>query len=129
MTIILKCNKKDKTQLYDEKLPNIVIHACTNSTEKNVFDENVWPANLALFIYVSIHCVETVKWLDYNRYSQLTRWCSGSASALRARGPGFNPWLPQGLLCLFFVLLLLCFYFFVKKHIICHKSLQFLLQC
>jgi len=22
--------------------------------------------NLALFIYVSTHCVETVKWLDYN---------------------------------------------------------------
>ena len=40
---------------------------------KNVFVENVWPANLALFVYVSIHCVETVKWLDYNRYSQLTR--------------------------------------------------------
>ena len=45
---------------------------------KNVFVENVWPANVALFVYVSTHCVETVKWLDYNRYSQLTRWCSGN---------------------------------------------------
>ena len=44
-----------------EKPPNIVIHACKNMTEKNVFVENVWPANLALFIYVSTHCVETVK--------------------------------------------------------------------
>ena len=28
---------------------------------KNEFDENVWPANSALFIYVSSHCVKTVK--------------------------------------------------------------------
>ena len=83
---------------------------------KNVFVENVWPANLALFVYVSIYCVETVKWLDYNRYSQLTRWCSGNASALGARGLGFNFRLRQGFLCLiFFVLLLLCFYFFVQN--------------
>jgi len=31
--------------------------------QKNEFVENVWPANSALFIYISIHCVE------YNRYS------------------------------------------------------------
>jgi len=68
-----------------EKLPNIVIHACKNNTEKNVFVEKFWPANLALFIYVSTHCVEKVKWLDYTRYSQLTRWCSGNASSLGAR--------------------------------------------
>ena len=43
-----------------EKLPNIVIHACKNMT-KNEFVENAWPANSALFIYVSTHCVETVK--------------------------------------------------------------------
>ena len=60
---------------------------------------------------IIIYCVETVKWLYYNRYSQLTRWCSGNASALGARGPGFNPRLRQG----FFVLLLLCFYFFCPK--------------
>jgi len=29
----------------------------------------------------------------------------------------------------FFVLLMLSFYFFVQKHIICHNILQFLLQC
>ena len=45
-----------------EKLPNIVIHACeTIHSEKLVFDENVWPENLGLFIYVSTHCVETVR--------------------------------------------------------------------
>jgi len=43
-----------------EKLPNIVIHACKNITEKNEFVENVWPANSALLIYVLTHCVETV---------------------------------------------------------------------
>jgi len=59
----------------------------------------------------------------------LTRWCSGNASALGVRDPGFNPRLRQGFLCLFFVLMLLYFYFFVQKHIICHQSLQFLLQC
>jgi len=87
-----------------EKLPNIVVHACT-ILQKNVFVENVWPAN-----------VETVKWLDYNQYSQLTRWCSGNASALGARCPGFNHCLRQCFLCLILVLLLLCFYFFVQKH-------------
>jgi len=78
-----------------ETLPNIVILACKNIT-KNAFVENVWPANLALFIYVSTHCVEIVKWLEYNRYCQLTRWCSGNASALGARGPGLNPRIRQG---------------------------------
>ena len=70
---------------------------------KNVFVQNFWPANLALFIYVSTHCVGTDKWLDYNRYSQLTRWCSSNASALGARGPGFNPWLRQGYIFRFFI--------------------------
>jgi len=28
---------------------------------KNEFVENVWPPNLALFIYVSTHFMETVK--------------------------------------------------------------------
>ena len=28
---------------------------------KNEFVKNVWPANSALIIYVSPHCVETVK--------------------------------------------------------------------
>jgi len=44
-----------------EKLPNIVVHVCSNITEKNEFVENVLPANSSLLIYVSTHCVETVK--------------------------------------------------------------------
>ena len=84
--------------------------------QKNVFDENVWRANLALCIYVSIHCVETVKWLDYNRYSQLTRWCSGSTSVLGARGPGFSSRLPQGFFCCFFCLIVVLFSLFLSKN-------------
>ena len=81
----------------------------------NVFVKNVWPANLALFVYVSTHCVETVKWFDYNRYFQLTRWCSGYASALGARGPGFNPRLRQGFLCLIFCIVVVVFILFCPK--------------
>ena len=49
-------------------------------------------------------------WGPQIRYSQLTRWCKGNASALGARCPGFNPGLRQGFLCLNFVLLLFCFF-------------------
>ena len=82
---------------------------------KNVFAENVWPAKLALFVYVSTHCAETVKWLDYCRYSQLTRWCSGNASALGARGPGFNPRLRLGYECLIFCFVVVVFLLFCPK--------------
>jgi len=60
------------------KLPNVVIHACTNMTEK---------------------------------YSQLTRRCSGNASALGARGPRFNSRLRQGYLCLDFCFVVVVFTF------------------
>ena len=88
----------------------------------------MWTANLALFIYVSTHCVEKVKWLDYNRSSQLTWWCTGNASALGARGPEFDPQLRQGFLCLIFCFVVVAFLLFCQKHIFCHKSLQLLLQ-
>jgi len=83
--------------------------------QKKGFVENVWPANLALFIYVSTHCIETVKWLDFNRYSQLTRWCRGNASALCARGPGFNPRLRQGYFVWFFLFIVVVFLLFWPK--------------
>ena len=93
-----------------------------NITE-NVFVENVWPANLALFVYVSTHCVETVKWLDYyNRYSQLTRWCSGNASALGARGPGLNLRLRQGFFMFDFLFCCCCgFTFCPNTHYLSQK--------
>jgi len=90
--------------------------------QKNVFVENVWPANLALFVYVLTHCIETFKWLDYNRYSLLTRWCSGNAPALGVRGPGFNPRLLQGFLCLIFLFCCCCVYIFCPKtHYLSHN--------
>ena len=98
-----------------EKLPNIVVHACKILQKKNAFVENVWPANLALFVYVSTHCVKTVKWLDYNRYSQLTRWCSGNVFALGAGGPGFDPRLRHGFLCVIFCIVVVVFLLFCPK--------------
>jgi len=37
----------------------LFMHVKNNT--KSVFVENIWPANLALFIYISTHCVEIVK--------------------------------------------------------------------
>jgi len=56
-----------------EKLPNIVILAC-KKYRKNAFVQNVWPANLALFIYVSTHCVETFKVKDFYHTMRLNHW-------------------------------------------------------
>ena len=50
--------------------------------KKNEFVKNVGPRLFCVLTY----CVETVKTLDYIRYSQLTRWCRGNASTLSARG-------------------------------------------
>ena len=87
-------------------------------------------------IYISTYCVETVKQLDYNRYSHLTRRFSGKAAALGARGPGFNFWLWQVSGSIFgcgfmfdFLFCCWCVFTFCQKHIICHKILQFLLKC
>jgi len=81
----------------------------------SVFVENVWPAHSALFVYVSTHFDETVKWFDYNRYSQLTWRCSGNASALGASRPGFNPRLRQGFLCLIICFVVVVFLLFLSK--------------
>ena len=62
---------------------------------------------MALFIYVSTHCVEIVKQLDYNRYSQLTRWCRGNVmlwvrevpGSIPCSGKGFDFWF--GGFCVF----------------------------
>jgi len=57
--------------------------------------KKVRPANLALFVYVSTHCVELVKQIDFNRYVQLTRWPTSNTPDCGARGPRFNSRLLQ----------------------------------
>jgi len=52
---------------------------------KHIFVENVWLAKSALFIYVSTHYVETVKSLDYNRYSQFTIVLGGAEVTFNSR--------------------------------------------
>jgi len=100
-----------------EKLPNIVILACKNNTEKMHLLKMSGPQkNLDWFIYISTHCVETVKWLDHNRYYQLTRWWGGNASALGARGPGFNPHIRQWFLCFIFCFVVVVYLLFCKKN-------------
>jgi len=47
--------------------------------------------------------------------TQLTRWYSGNASALGARGPGLNPRLRQGFLCLIFCFVVVVFLPFCPK--------------
>jgi len=48
--------------------------------------------------------------------AQLTRWCSGNASALGARCPGFNTRLRQGFLCLIFCIVVVVFLLFLSKN-------------
>ena len=55
LTCLPYLSSKTYSRTY-KKLPNKVNHAC-----KNEFVETVWPANPALLIYVSTHCVEIVK--------------------------------------------------------------------
>jgi len=98
-----------------------------NITEKmyllKMSGPQIW---LCLFTFRPI-ASKQLNCLTYNRYSQLTQWCSGNASALGERGPRFNPRLRRRFLCLIFCSVV--FLFFVQKHIIYHKILQFLLQC
>jgi len=49
------------------------------------------------------------------------RWVQEFPGSIPGSGKAFYVWV--------FVLLLLCFYFFVQKQIIYRKILQFLLQC
>ena len=88
--------------------------------QKNEFVENVCPANSALFIYISTQCVETVKWLDYNRLSQLTLQCSGNASALGAKSSRVRFPAPAGFLCLMFCFAAVVFNFCPKTHQLSH---------
>jgi len=111
-----------------EKLPNIVIHACKNNTEKmyllKMSGPQIW---LCLFTFWPIvpkmlHGLTTIDTLSWLGGAVVTHplWVQELLGSIPSSGKGFYVWI--------FVLLLLCFYFFVKKIIICHISLQFLLQ-
>ena len=96
---------------------------------KNEFVENVWPANLALLFTFrpiaskqlnSLTTIDPLSWLC----------CAVVTHPLWVQEvPGSIPGSDKDFYVSFFALLLLWFYFFCQKHIICHKSLQFLLQC
>ena len=84
---------------------------------------HIW---LCLFTFRPIALKEFNSLTMYNRYCQLTRWCSGNASALGALGPGFNYRLLQGFLCLIFGFVVFVLLLLSKNHIICHAEIQFL---
>jgi len=63
----------------------------------------VWPANLALFVYVLTHYVETV------RLSRLSRWPRGYTPDRGARGPRFSSWRWQAFLCMLFCFVVVLF--------------------
>jgi len=97
-----------------EKLPNIVILACKNITEKmhllKMSGPQIW---LCLFTFRPIASKQLNSLTTFNTVS----WLVGAVvTALGASGPGFNPWIRQGFYVSCVALLLLCFYFFVKKN-------------
>ena len=107
----------------NEKLPNIVILACKNITEKmhllKMSSPQIW---LCLFTFRPI-ASKKIKWLDYNRYCQLTRWCIGNASARfgckrsRVQSPD-----PARVFMFHFLLCCCCvFTFLSKKHTFIRK--------
>jgi len=72
----------------------------------------------------STFCVETVKYLDFNRYIYLSRWSRDIASDCDARGPVLDSPLARIFMFAFFVFLVVVFLLFGPRHIICHESLQ-----
>jgi len=60
-------------------------------------------------------CLFTFRPVASRQFNSLTRWCSGNASDLGARGPGFNSRLRQGFLTLIFLFSFCCGFTFVSK--------------
>jgi len=100
-----------------EKLPDTLIHACKNITE-NVFVENVWPANSALFIYVLTHSSTTLDIFSWPGGAVVTHplWVQ--------EVPGSIPVSRKSFYVRLFCCVIVVFLLFVQTHIISHKSLQ-----
>jgi len=83
--------------------------------------------NILIFFYFFGKHLKLIMWISksnvfyFDILNGTKTWVQEVPGLITGSGKGFYVW--------FFVLLLLCFYFFVQKHIIYHKSLQFLLQC
>ena len=54
------------------------------------FVERCGPKKIGIVCLYVDHYVETVKYLDFNLYVQLSRWSRGNASDWGSRGPGFD---------------------------------------
>ena len=112
-----------------EKLPNIVVHARKILQKKCI----CWKCLARKFGFVCLRFFPIAsKQLNGLTTIDTLSWLGGAVVThpLRVQEvPGSIPGSCKGFYVWFFVLLLLYFYFFVQKHIICHKSLQFLLQC
>jgi len=89
-----------------------------------MFGPQIW---LCLFTFRPI----ALKQLNGSTTIDILSWLGGAVvrhSLWVQEVPGLIPGSGKGFYVWFFVLLLLCYYFFVKNQIIYHKSLQFLLQ-
>jgi len=112
------------------KLPNIVtcIHACKFFTEKIILLKMCGPQiRICLFKYRPIASKQLNSLTTINTLSRLgdavikhSLWVQEFMGSI----PGSN----DGFLCLIFCFVVV-FLLFVQKHIICHKIVQFRLQC
>jgi len=68
----------------------------------------------------SLSTIDTFSWLGGSVITHLL-WEQVVPGSIPGSGEGFNVWV--------FCFVVVVFLVFVQKHIICHKQLQFLLQC
>ena len=97
---------------------------------KNNFVEIVWPAYLALFVYVLTHCIKTNSLTSMDTlYIQLAQRPRGNTLDWGASGSNLcsgKIFMFASLFCCYCVLFCFC----PKNHYMyLHKILQFLLQC
>jgi len=119
-----------------ENLPNIVIHACKNMTEKMNLVKLCAPhIGLCLFTFQliaskqlnSLTTIDILIWLGGSVVRQ-PLWVQEVPGLIFGCGKSLVQFLAV-VLCLIFCFVVGVFLYFVKKHIICHKILQFLLKC